>query len=63
MIYVMNLTDTNGLFLARDFGIRDGDTVYVTEAPYTQWSKVLTALTGSLSTAGSIAALNQSLTE
>ncbi|WP_424939684.1 polysaccharide biosynthesis/export family protein [Aliiroseovarius sp. S253] len=63
MVYVLDLTATNGLFMARDFVIRDGDTVYVTEAPYTQWSKVLTALTGSLSTAGSIAALNQSLTE
>ncbi len=63
MIYVLDLTGTNGLFLARDFGIRDGDTVYITDAPYTQWTKVLSALTGSLSTAGSIAALNQSLTE
>lgn len=62
MVYVLNLTDTNGLFLARDFVIRDGDTVYVTEAPYVQWSKVLSALTGTLSTAGSISALNQSIT-
>jgi polysaccharide export outer membrane protein len=61
MVYVLNLTDTNGLFLARDFVIRDGDTVYVTEAPYVQWSKVLSALTGTLSTAGSISALNQSI--
>nr|WP_281501845.1 polysaccharide biosynthesis/export family protein [Aliiroseovarius sp. F20344] len=61
MVYVLNLTETNGLFMARDFVIRDGDTVYVTEAPYVQWSKVLTALTGTLATAGSISALNQSL--
>jgi len=48
MIYVLDLTRPNGVFLARDFAIRDGDTVYVTEAPYTQFAKVLSALTGSL---------------
>ena len=61
MIYMLNLTEPNGMFMARDFIIRDGDTVYVTEAPYTQWTKALSALTGSLATAGSIASLNQSL--
>ncbi len=48
VIYVLDLTRPNGVFLARDFAIRDGDTVYVTEAPYTQFAKVLSALTGSL---------------
>lgn len=48
MIYVLNLTEPNGLFLARDFVIRDNDTLYVTEAPYAQWTKTLTLLTGSL---------------
>ena len=48
MIYVLNLTDPNGLFVARDFVIRDDDTLYVTEAPYAQWTKVLSALTGTL---------------
>ncbi|WP_371169065.1 polysaccharide biosynthesis/export family protein [Aliiroseovarius sp. 2305UL8-7] len=61
MVYVLNLTETNGMFSARDFVIRDGDTVYVTEAPYVQWTKVLSALTGSLATAGSISSLNDSL--
>lgn len=48
VIYVLDLTRPNGMFMARDFAIRDGDTVYVTEAPYTQFSKVLAAFTGSL---------------
>ena len=61
MVYVLNLTEPNGMFTARDFIIRDGDTVYVTEAPYTQWTKLLSALTGSLATAGSIASLNQAV--
>ncbi len=30
-----------GVFLARDFVIRDGDTVYVTEAPFVQWQKTI----------------------
>ncbi|WP_208349246.1 polysaccharide biosynthesis/export family protein [Pseudaestuariivita rosea] len=54
MVYVMNLTEPNGLFYARDFMIRDGDTVYVTEAPFTQWNKIFSALTGSLAQVNTI---------
>ena len=46
MIYVLDLTQPTGMFEARDFVIRDGDTVYVTEAPYVQWTKTLSAITG-----------------
>ena len=49
MVYVLNLTEPNGLFRARDFDIRDGDTLYVTEAPLTQFNKVIASFTGSLS--------------
>jgi polysaccharide export outer membrane protein len=48
IVYVLDLTRPNGMFMARDFAIRDGDTVYVTEAPFTQFSKVIAAITGSL---------------
>jgi polysaccharide export outer membrane protein len=48
MIYVMDLTEPNGMFVARDFVIRDGDTLYVTEAPITQWNKTISAVFGSL---------------
>ncbi len=51
MIYVLDLTKPNGIFTARDFVIRDDDTVYVTEAPFVQWSKTLNAITGTLNTA------------
>ncbi|KMW58340.1 Capsular polysaccharide biosynthesis/export periplasmic protein WcbA [Candidatus Rhodobacter oscarellae] len=57
MVYVLDLTEPNGLFLARDFIVRDGDTLYVTEAPYAQFTKILSAVTGSLSTAGSVNSL------
>lgn len=55
MIYVLDLTQPTGMFEARDFLIRDGDTVYVTEAPYVQWQKTIGAITGTASAANSIA--------
>ena len=57
MVYVLNLTQPNGLFIARDFVIRDNDTLYVTEAPYAQWTKTISLLVtplGSVSSAASI---------
>ncbi len=48
LIYVLDLTKPNGMFMARDFSVRDDDTLYVTEAPFAQWSKVISALTGTL---------------
>lgn len=59
MVYVLDVTSPNGVFLARDFDIRDGDTVYVTEAPYTQFTRVLQAIVTPLGTAANI----QDLTE
>lgn len=54
MVYVLDMTQPNGVFMARDFVIRDSDTVYVTEAPFVQWSKTLNALTGTLNTANTL---------
>lgn len=54
MVYVLDLTKPMGMFHARDFVIRDGDTVYVTEAPYVQWQKTLGALTGTTTAANSL---------
>jgi polysaccharide export outer membrane protein len=47
-VYVLDLTAPTGMFEARDFAIRDGDTVYVTSAPISQWNNAISALTGSL---------------
>ncbi len=55
VIYVLDLTRPNGMFMARDFAIRDEDTVYVTEAPFTQFNKSIAAATGSLN---AVAGLN-----
>lgn len=56
-VYVLDLTEPNGMFEARDFAIRDEDTVYVTEAPFTQWSKTLNAITGTLGAANTVSSL------
>ncbi len=55
IVYVLDLTEPTGLFEARDFLIRDGDTLYVTEAPFVQWQKTLGAITGSTAAASSLA--------
>ena len=54
MAYVLDLTEPSGIFNARDFMIRDDDTIYVTEAPYVQWHKTLAALTGAANSARSV---------
>lgn len=55
MVYVLDLTQPTGMFEARDFLVRDGDTVYVTEAPYVQWTKTLSAITGTAGAADTLA--------
>ncbi|ETX27364.1 polysaccharide biosynthesis/export family protein [Roseivivax isoporae] len=55
LVYVLDLTRPNGLFHARDFVIRDQDLVYITEAPFTQFSKVISSVTGTLGTVSTLA--------
>lgn len=57
MVYVLDLTQPNGMFMARDFAVRDEDTLYVTEAPFAQWDKTISATFGSLTTVGSVRTL------
>lgn len=57
MVYVLDLTEPNGMFEARDFVIRDDDTLYVTEAPFVTWNKTISALTGSLGSVSAISSL------
>ncbi|MFP4274542.1 MAG: polysaccharide biosynthesis/export family protein [Paracoccaceae bacterium] len=61
LVYVLDLTQPNGMFLARDFVIRDADTLYVTEAPFTQWNKVISAVTGTLSTVATVDSASSAL--
>ncbi len=57
VVYVLDLTKPNGMFMARDFAIRDQDTVYVTEAPFVQFNKTIAAIFGTLSSATNAASL------
>ncbi len=59
MVYVLDLTQPNGMFMARDFVIRDGDTLYVTEAPFTQFNKTLSAFLGTAQSANAVTTLAQ----
>ena len=53
-VYVLDLTAPTGMFNARDFKIRDGDTIFVTEASSVLWARQISALTGTLTAAGSL---------
>ena len=53
LIYVLDLTAPNGMFMARDFQIRDGDTLYVTEASSVSWNRLISTLSGTLGATGS----------
>jgi polysaccharide export outer membrane protein len=59
--YVVDLTKPNGLFIARDFKIKDGDTVYVTEAPYAQFSRILSTLISPAASLAGVTNLTSSL--
>jgi polysaccharide export outer membrane protein len=52
IVYVLDLTAPNGMFLARDFQVRDGDTIYVTEASAVTWNRQIATLTGTLGATG-----------
>ncbi len=41
------------MFLAREFIMRDGDTLYVTSAPFTRWMKILQSVAPLVTFAGS----------
>lgn len=49
IVYVLDLTAPNGMFMARDFQIRDGDTIYVTEASAVTWNRTIASISGTLS--------------
>ncbi|WP_424931406.1 polysaccharide biosynthesis/export family protein [Amaricoccus macauensis] len=55
--YVINLTKPEGMFAAREFIIRDDDTVYITEAPFSSWRQVIGLTATTVALAGSVAAI------
>ncbi len=57
--YVVDLTQAEGLFSAREFIVRDEDTIYVTEAPLAAWSKVLTLAGSAVNFGSSVVVLDE----
>ncbi len=57
MVYLIDLTEPGGLFLAREFIMRDGDTLYVTTAPFTRWMKILQSVAPLVTFTGSVKSL------
>jgi polysaccharide export outer membrane protein len=55
--YVIDLTEPLGVFAAREFIVRDEDTIYVTEAPVAAWSRVIGIAGNAVRTGGAAAAL------
>ena len=55
--YIIDLTQPAGLFLAREFMMRDSDTIYVTTAPFVRWLKILQAISPLVNFAGSTRSL------
>jgi capsular polysaccharide export protein len=51
--YLLDLTRPGGMFTAKAFQIRDGDVIYVTDAPSVRWMKVLGALAPAVNFVGS----------
>ncbi|MSU88100.1 polysaccharide export protein [Rhodobacteraceae bacterium 2CG4] len=55
--YVIDLTSPGGIFIAKDFQIRDDDTIYITEAPFVAWTRVLEATSQTLNFAATLTRL------
>ena len=58
LIYEFNLRRPEEIALARQFSVHDGDTVFVSDAPFAQTRKVLTSLSSTLSSIRSIDTLS-----
>ena len=61
--YVIDLTTPEGIFIAKEFQVRDEDTIYITEAPFVAWSRILGALSQTLSFTNNIVDTADTLTQ
>lgn len=59
LVYVVDITQPNGIFIAREFLLKDGDTMVITEAPFTQWTKAINAILSTSSTLQNITTIGQ----
>jgi polysaccharide biosynthesis/export protein len=57
IVYRLNLTDANSLFLEQGFRIANRDLIYVSNSPSTEAQKIFNIFAPGLSTAGSVASI------
>ena len=57
VVYLFDWTAPGATFLGRDFSMRDGDTLFITQAPYVYWQKILQGITPLISFGGSARSL------
>lgn len=58
IVYMLDMTEPGAMFMAREFIMRDDDTLYVTTAPFTQFQKVLQSIAPVLGLAGTTRSLS-----
>jgi polysaccharide biosynthesis/export protein len=59
VIYQFDFTKPEQMVLAGKFSVQDGDAIYISDAPFTQVQKVLSAFSATLGTARSVSSLSQ----
>jgi polysaccharide biosynthesis/export protein len=59
LVYQFDLRYPDQMSLARQFAVHDGDAIFISDAPFTQVEKALSALSATLGTANNVRALGQ----
>lgn len=59
VVYQFDFTRPDQIALAQQFTVRDGDVIYISDAPFTQVQKVLSAFSVTLGTARSVSGMSQ----
>ena len=59
VVYQFDFTKPEQMVLAGQFSVHDGDAIYISDAPFTQVQKVLSAFSATLGTARSVSSLGQ----
>ncbi|MBN3849456.1 hypothetical protein G3N58_21900 [Paraburkholderia sp. Ac-20342] len=59
VVYQFDFTKPEQMVLAGKFSVQDGDAIYISDAPFTQIQKVLSAFSATLGTARSVSGLSQ----
>lgn len=59
VVYQFDFTKPEQMMLAGKFSVHDGDAVYISDAPFTQVQKVLSAFSATLGTARSVSSISE----